>query len=526
LRYQAAAELKADLLRLKRDSDSGRTAGAPAFRRPRRLRRGAVAILGLAGLVAVVALAPSGWRERLLGHGRITSLVVLPFANATDRADATALSDGIAESLINALTQVPELRIIARSTAFQYRNEDPLKAGRALDVEAVLTGRVGRQGELVTVQVDLLSARDGRQLWGQRFSAPTADVTTIQDRLAREAAEQLRLRLSGSEERRLTKRVTANNEAYLAYLRGRQLWNQRTASSLHEAISAFERAVALDPLYAEAYAALGETHGLLPIYARTPPREAVPRAKEMARRALELDEGLGAAWSVQAFLACRYEYDFASAERAFRQAIALNPGYSTAYDWFGICLAQMGRFDEAVAMGEQALKYDPLSLIITADHGQRLLMARRLDEAVGLLQRLTATAPAFYRGHYFLGQAHLARKDYPAAAAAFARAVSLEATDLTQAGLAHAYARMGRSGDARALLEKLTAESRTTYVSAWAMANVHAGLGEPDPAFEWLYRAYDERSEGLARAAADPLLDPIRDDPRFPVLLRRIGLRP
>jgi len=531
LRYQNASDLRADLQRLKRDSESSRVSAvtelAPAAQaRPWRRTKTALTAGGLA-LAALLVLGT--WLAVFRGRGEaIDSVAVLPFVNVGADPQTDYLSDGITESVINNLSQLRSLRVMARSTVFRYKGKeaDPQKVGQDLHVGAVLTGRLQERGDTLVIQAELVDVSNGRQLWGQQYNRKLADILSVQEDISREISEKLRLRLTGEEKTRMAKRATENNEAYELYLKGRYYWNKRNEEGFRKAIEYFNHAIEKDPNYALAHAGLADCYIVLGEFGLLPGREAYAKAREAATKALALDDALAEAHNALAILKGDYDWDWPGAEREFRRAIELNPGYATAHQWYGEMLSELGRHEEALAEIKRAQQLDPLSLIINAASAKILLYAGRDDLAIEQLRKTLEIDPNFAHAHHFLGYAYLRKGAFTEAIAEFHRAISLS-PNLTQykAGLGHAYARAGKSAEARKLLSELKEESKRRYVSWSDFAAIYAGLGEKDQAFACLEKAYEQRDTKLVtRGNLNPLLDPLRSDPRFQDLLRRIGL--
>jgi serine/threonine protein kinase/tetratricopeptide (TPR) repeat protein len=530
VRYQNASDVRADLKRLKRDTDSARvgavsvdaaTRAQPWWRRK--------TALGAGGLVLAALLTLVTWFTLFRAQGEaIDSVAVLPFVNVSADPNTEYLSDGITESLINSLSRLPNLRVISRNSAFRYkgRDRDPRAAARELGVHAVLTGRVVQRGDSVSVSAELVDTRDDRQLWGEQYNRKLADILAVQEDISREISEKLRLRLTGEEKARMAKRSTESTEAYQLYLKGRYYWNKRTEEGLHRAIEYFSEATERDRNYALAHAGLADSYILLGEFGLLPAREAYAKAREAATKALELDETLAEAHNALAILKGDYDWDWPGAEREFRRAIELNPGYATAHQWYGEMLSELGRHEEALAEIKRARQLDPLSLIINAAIGKTLLYAGREDLAIEQLRKTLEIDPNFAHAHQFLGYAYVRKGEFAEAIAEFQRAIALSPNFTQyQAGLGHAYARAGKSGEARNLLYELKELSKRRYVSWCDFAAIYAGLGEKDQAFACLEKAYEQRDTKLVtRGNLNPLLDPLRSDPRFADLLRRIGL--
>jgi eukaryotic-like serine/threonine-protein kinase len=530
LRYQSSAEVRTDLQRLKRDTDSSQVAApggvvATAGTNPWRRRKTALAGSGVA-LAALLALGT--WLAVLRGQGQaIDSVAVLPFVNASADANTEFLGDGITESVIDNLSQLPNLRVIARSTVFRYKGKDadPQKVGQDLRVRAVLSGRLLQRGDALIVQAELMDVANGSQLWGGQYSRKAADVFVLQEDLSREISEKLRLRLTGEEKQRLTKRSTENTEAYQLYLKGRYYSNKRTDEGIQKAIDYFSQAMGQDPNYASAYAALADSYVLLVAYKLFPAREGFPKAREAATRAMQLDDTLAEAHTSAASIKFYYDSDFPGAEQEYRRAIQLNPSYAVAHQWYGELLSSLGRHDEALAESKRAVDLDPLSLIINTDAAQALLVAGQPDSAIEQLRKTLEMDPNFAQGHFILGKAYLRRGTFGEAIAEFEKATVLSANSVKYVGpLGQAYARAGRTSEAKRILKELTERSEQQYGYWYSIACIYVGLEEREEAFAALDKAYEERDTALHHLKVEPLFDPLRSDPRFQGLLRRIGL--
>src|SRR5713226_8847351 len=529
MRYQSAAELRADANRLKRDADSARVSavGPAAVPQVRPWWRGKAA--HAAGGIALAALLALGaWFAVFRTRGEaIDSVAVLPFVNVSADPQTEYLSDGITESVINNLSQLRSLRVMARSTVFRYKGKeaDPQKVGQDLHVGAVLTGRLKERGDTLVIQAELVDVSKGTQLWGEQYNRKLADILAVQEEISREISEKLRLRLTGEEKTRMAKRPTENIEAYQLYLKGRYYWNKRTEEGFRRAIVYFSEATEKDPNYALAHAGLADSYIVLGYFSLLPAKEAYAKAREAATRALELDETLGEAHNALATAKADYDWDWPGAEREFRRAIELNPGYAITHQWYGRMLSELGRHEEALAEIKRAQQLDPLSLIINAVSGRILLYAGRDDLAIEQLRKTLEIDPNFAHAHQFLGYAYVRKGMFGEAIAEFQRAITLSPNFTQyQAGLGHAYARAGKSAEARKLLSELKEHSKRRYVSWCDFAAIYAGLGEKDQAFACLERAYAQRDARLVELKVDARLDPLRADPRFKDLLRRVGL--
>jgi len=457
------------------------------------------------------------------------AIVDLPFENASDDPNTEYLAEGISETLINSLSELRNLRVIARATAFQYKGKqvDPERIGRELRVRAVVTGRVRQVQDALSIQVDLIDATNGTQLWGQSYDGKLSDALAVKQAIAREVTGKLKLRLSGEEERRLMQRDTVNAAAYQFYLKGRYFWNQRTADGLEKGINYFRKAIEADPGYALAYVGLADSYNFLGAFgiAILSPDEAMPKAKSAALKALEVDDSLSEAHASLAFVELYYEWDWAGAEKSFRRAIELNPNYAPAYQWYSHLLMSGGRTSDAISAAKRAAEIDPLSLPAVMNVGWQYHWAREYDSAVEHLRRVLQINPNFEQAHWALGLAYVGQAKMEEAVAELQKAIALSGgNSVYVAGLGDAYASGGNKAEAIRLRSQL--EQKTTYVSPYWMATLQAALGEQDLALVSLEKAFTERNGGLIWLGADPRMDSLRSDPRFAALVERVGVPP
>ena len=520
-RYQSAADLLADLHRLKRDPNSAPPAAVIAALR-NRVSRPLWAAIAAALLLAALLV------YLFTGRGQtIHALAVLPMVNANADTSTEYLSDGITESLINSLSQLPKLRVMSRSSVFRYkmREADPQMVGRELKVEAVLTGRVVQHGDTLSISAELVNARDNTHIWGEQYNRRLADIQAVQEDIGREITDTLRLKLTGEQKKSLTRRLTQNSEAYQDYLKGRYYWNQRTVAGLKTAIEYFNAAVAKDPGFALAYAGLADCWAVLSTFAAVPARECFPSARTAALKAIEIDETIGEAHAVLAEVKALYDLDWTGAEKGFKRAIGLNPSYATAHQWYGLYLARLGRFNEAFVEMKKAQELDPLSLMIDSLVGWVFLQARRYDDAIEQLRQTLAVDPSFAYAHCVLGRTYVEKRMYREAIAEFHAGPETEQSLWCVATLGHAYAVSGRQAEAQKILDELLARSKRGYFPSWTIATIYIGLGDKDRAFEWLGKAIEERGENTVWLKVAPVYDPLRSDPRFADLLRRLNLQ-
>jgi len=533
LRYQNAADLRTDLARLKRDTDTGRSGvGASASEAPVGPLWRSRAAIGISAVALIALLAAAGWFYRLRAGGgeTIDSLAVLPFVNASADPNTEYLSDGITESLINSLSQLPHLKVMSRDSAFMYKGKDTdaRTVGQALGVRAVFKGRVMQRGDDLEISAELVDARDNSHIWGQQYSRKSSDIFALQGELAKEMTSMLRMRLTGEDEKRMAKSYTVNPEAYQAYLKGRYWWNKRTEEGLNKGIEYFRQAIEKDPTYAVAYAGLADCYSSLAEYNIVLPKEAFPRANEAALKALEIDDTLAEAHTSLAKIKTVYDWDRSGADREFRRAIELNPSYATAHQWYGEALGQMGRLNEAVAQYKRALELDPLSLVINRNMGFIFIVEREYDQAIEQERKTLEIEPNFGGARYLLGQAYILKSLYKEAIAEAEKDVLISPRSVDALSwLGYTYAVAGGRAEALKVIDKLTQLSKQMHVPPSYMAAIHVGLVEKDKAFEWLEKGYEERSIGSGFGInPDPIWDPLRSDPRFADLLRRMNLQP
>ncbi len=486
-------------------------------------------LLLLAALLATTIIVSYLAYSSYLARGsktRITSIAVLPFANKTGDPNAEYLSDGISESLINSLSQWPGVKVIARSSAFKYKGTevDLKEVANALGVEAILTGRVTQRGENLSISVELVNASDKTQMWGEQYDRNMSDLLAIQREIASEIVEKLKLKVSG-EEKGAAKHYTESNEAYQLYLKGRFYWNKRTAEGLKKSIEYFNQATDKDPRFALAYAGLADSY-VVPAN-RLPPREAMPKAKAAAIRALELDETLAEAHVSLGRVFAVYDWDWTSAEKEYKRAIELNPRYAIAHQWYGGYLAVMGRTSEAIAEKKRAVELEPLSLIINFELGLAFYYSRDYDRAIEQFQKTLELDQNFPPPHNFLPAAYEQKGMYSEAIAEFKKEIPLTAgseSSLSKAGLGHVYGVSGKKNEARTLLDELKQLSAQEFVPATSVALIYEGLGEKDQAFAWLDKGYEQRAFQLQWIKIEPRWDSLRSDPRYADLIRRVGL--
>jgi serine/threonine protein kinase/Tfp pilus assembly protein PilF len=498
LRYQAAAELRADLKRLKRDTDSREP------RPPHRARRG-----------------PSA--------KRIQVLAVLPLENLSRDPSQDYFADGMTEVLIANLARIGALKVISRTSVMRYKGarKGLPEIAQELKADAVIEGSVLQSGNRVRITAQLIHAATDQHLWAESYERDLRDVLALQSEVAQAIAREVEVKVTPQERARLATTRTVNFEAYQLYLKGRYFWNKRTEQNLRKSIEYFHQAIDLDPSYALAYSGLADCYSLLgwDLFGALPPREALPIAKAAALKALEIDDTLADAHNSLAWIQFAFDWNWPGAEYGFKRALELNPGHATAHHWYAEYLLAMGRQEEAIAEIKQAQELDPLSLIISSVVGWVFYYARQYDQAIAQCLKTLEMAPDFSIGHWILGRVYEQQSQFEKALAELEKAVALSGSNPFVLGsLGHAYAVSGNTGEARKVLEELMETSTRRYVSPYSIATIYAGCGEKDLAFRWLERAYEERSGWLAWLKPEPVSDPLREDPRFGDLLRRIGV--
>jgi TolB-like protein/DNA-binding winged helix-turn-helix (wHTH) protein/Flp pilus assembly protein TadD len=478
-------------------------------------------------LLAMASLA--SWRLDFWKHPSpvIRSLAVLPLESLSSDASQDYFADGMTDELISDLGQIRALRVISRTSVMAYKHaRKPLpEIARELGVDAVVEGTVLRSGDQVRITAQLIEAATDKHLWSRSYEGQLRDTLALQNQVAQAIADQIRINLNSQERAALKTVRVVNPQAYESYLKGRYFWNKRTAEGLKVALAYFNQAIEEDPRYAQSYSGLADTYALLGDwqYAVMTPKEALPRAKAAAIKALELDSSLGEAHNSLAFCLDGFDWDFPAAEKEFQRAIELNPGYATAHHWYAWHLSLMGRYDEAIVEMEKAENLDPLSLIINADLAELLLLARSYDESIRQSRKTIEMDPNFALAHNQLGQAYLQKQMRDEAITELQKAVRLSADSPTcLANLARAYAASGKKSEAAKLLTDLKKRSSPGYSHAPEIAVVYAALGDKSQAMIWLEKGFEERfNPGVLLR---PGFDPLRSDPRFQELVRRIGL--
>jgi len=469
-------------------------------------------------MLAVIVLSGLfGYRYfKSADSGRINSIAVLPFANASGDKETDFLADGIAETLINNFTKIPDLKVTARATAFRFRGREgePLEIGRELKVGSMLTGRLMQRGDQLSVQVDLISTSDGSQIWGNRYEGRISDLVNIQQRIATDVSSQLKLKLTGAQTEQIAKTYTQNPQAYQHYLRGRYLWNKRTDQDLRKALEEFQAAADADPTYALAFAGLGDTYVVLPEYAGMGVDETLPKARAFAEKALQIDPGLGEAHATLGLI-LHYEWKWDDADREYERAIELNPNYPTARHWFSNNLRERGEYARALAEIRRAHELDPLSPIINVNVGILLALNGDMAGARAQLDRTIELDRGWFNSYFWRGTIELMDGRISEAIPYLQESVDLNRALRPLGTLGHALAAAGRRDDALKLLRELEERYARGVGAAANIASIYIGLGEKEKAYEWLDKAFNERDVEVARVLWAPQFNPLRNEERF-----------
>jgi TolB-like protein/Tfp pilus assembly protein PilF len=526
LRYQHASELRTDLQRLKRDTDSTnvsvRSAAVPRPRQ-RRLHRLAVAAFAVTAVAVLIWVTAS----RFYPHKSIDSIAVLPFVNKTGDPNVEYLSDGVTEGVIDTLSQLPELRVMARTTVFHYKDHDtdPQKVGHDLKVRAVLTGVFVQHGDSLRIQTELVDVTNGSLVWGEQYNSKMSEISTVQQEIARDISDKLRLRLTGAEANRLTRRATQSAEAYDLYLKGRFYLNKRSLDGFKKAVQFFTAATDKDPTYALAWSGLADTYNLMSGYGGLlPPRNAHPKAEAAALKALQLDDSLAEAHASLG-LGKELEWDWIGAQREYMKAIKLNPNYANAYYWYSLLLLLMNKRAEALAAAKRAIELDPLSLPLQNNLGDLYAFTGHFDEAIQQYRKVLQIDPKYPDAHNALATVYFAQHNYSDAFAEWKKyaADSSDADTVNRwTAVLHKFQTSGHLAAMQTLAELQIQASM--YLPPSAIAGTYFAAGDKERGFGWLERAYHERDDNLAAIKIDPTFAPIRSDPRYTDLLRRMGL--
>jgi len=525
-RYQSAKDVADDLARIEKELPTteklipkrkAKTEQAPSVGQRKYVLYGAAVVL------AVIAVAAGIFLFR--GRGKeITSIAVMPFSYGGGGTEMEYLAEGMTESIINKLSQLSSLKkVIARSSVFHYKGKEivPKVAGQELGVEAVLISKMYQGGDEFSINVELVKTADNSRIWGDQYKRKASEIFHVQDEISSSIADNLRLKLTGEELKRITKHYTESAEAYQAYVRGRFFWDKRTEEGLKTAIDYFELAIEKDPKYALAYAGLADTHSVLPQYSAFPGKEAFEKAKAAAAKALEIDDALSEAHASLAGIKISWDWDWGSGEKELKRAIELNPGYATAHQWYALLLMQLGRHDDALVEIKKAQELNPLSPIINANVGYTLYHARRYDEAIEHYRKALEMHPSFGELHKYMAWAYAQKGMYEEALEEIQTAIILSGRIPPYLNvLGYVNALSGKKNDALKIIREL----KTVRGDKYFIAAVYAALGEKDQAFEYLQKACEERSYKMIYLKVDPMLDSLRSDLRFKALLKSMKL--
>ena len=528
IRCQSAADVKADLKRLKRDTESGKTAAtAPS---PDPVLKHRKLWVTLAASIVMIGLAAGGFLYvRSVSKAQIDSIAVLPFTNGGGDANSDYLIDGITESLIGNLAHVPQLKVRSRNSVFRYKGKDVdvQKVGNDLGVSALVSGRVVPRGDRIEVSAELTDVRDNTEIWGQRYSGKSADIISLQQQIAGDIAEKLRSKLSTTEKQQVTKQGTQNPKAYELYLKGRYYWNKQTLSDITTAIPYFNQAISKDPGYGLAYSGLADAYTDLPSFGGIP-GENYPKSNAAARKALELDATLAHPHAVLGSNEMEFDWDFAGGEAEYKKAFELDPNDASARQWYAFDIGMIGgREQDALSESDRARQLDPLSPTISFEAGLIHIMARQYDGAIIVCKKVAVENPTFVPARSCLARAYWGKRMYPQVIEEWKAIVQLSA-DRNESDFASALEKGFRSAGWKGALTKgievRQAQRKTGYCSAFRIAGMYAELGDKDQAFQWLNTAYQERDFFLFGLKTDFLLDPLHSDPRFAELVRKVGL--
>jgi len=513
-RFQSARDLGFDLEAL---SDITAPAPAPAVKlRPRTLRLGAAVVVALLVLTAgAILLRPRG--------KAIDSLAVLPFTNAGSDPNTEYLSDGVTDALINSLSQLPNMTVMSRDSVSGYKKREvsAQAAGRELNVQAVLKGKLLQRADDLVITAELVDVRRNSHLWGGQFNRKLSEIQVIQEEIAKQISSKLRGGLSGAQKKRLTKRYTENAEAYQLYLKGQYFWEKRTEEPLKKSIEYFNQAIEKDPSYALAYAGLADAYVVSSSYSFLAPRDAFPKARAAAEKALEIEDDLARPHATLGFCLWSYDWNWTAAEDEFKKAISLDPRYAHAYHFYGMLMITLGRTDEAVALLQRAGELNPLSGIIRANLGRAYLYARRNEQVISTCR----SAPDFPTAHRFMAQAYAAKGMTQEAASENQKAADLlplNPQKVYYSGLAQALA--GHESETQKTIDELKTLAGRRYVQPIYIAMVSSQLGRKEETLEWLEKAYADHSFELVFINVNPQWDLVRQDSRFTDLLRRLKL--
>ncbi|HTK82086.1 MAG TPA: protein kinase [Bacteroidota bacterium] len=480
-----------------------------------------------AGVVVLLVAGAAVYFSLFRQQQSIDSIAILPFTNVGADPNTEYLSDGITESIINSLSQIPNLKVMSRSSVFHYKGKesDPQKAGKELGVKAVLVGRVTQRTDNLLISAELVDVSNNTQMWGEQFNKKLSDVISVQEDISKEISHKLSLKLASEDEKKLVKRPTENTEAYQFYLKGRFYWNKRKADDLWRSVKYYQMAIDADPNYALAQAGLASTYVILPEYTGVPLKEMLPKIEAAAKRATELDPTLAEPFAVRGLMK-NSVWDWSGAEEEFKKAIELNPGYPTSYHWYSILLRQQGKFEEALAKIKRGLELDPMSMIINLNYGDVYAAMGRYDQAIDVYKKLIELDPNFPGAHRNLADVYLVQNNPAGAITELKKVREIVGTDKSYGleYLGYAYGRSGKIEEAEKVLDQLVAFSKGGNAVSFQIAAVYAGMGENDKAFDWLEKGYVEQNSSLAYLKITPFFAGLKSDPRYIAMLKKLGL--
>ncbi len=498
------------LLPVERTNGTGRSAPSQEPARPANQFR----ILALTIAAAALLLAAFIW---VPSRTRYDSVAVLPFVNATGDPGAVYLSDGIAQQVVDDLSQLNAVKVMAWASVSRYRQQQPdVRAiGRELGVKAVLTAKLARAGDRLALQTELVDVNNGSQLWGQRYEQGVAEISGLQQQLSRDITDNLRLRLTGDEQHKIDHPPVAPSAAYELYLKGRFFWGKRTKEGLQQGIDYFQQAIALNPNYALAYAGLADCYNLLDDWGKMPPRDSFPKARAAAEKAIALDDSLAEAHVSLAMVRGSYDWDWLGAEQEFKRAIELNPNYATAHQWYGETLASLGRFSEAEREVKRARELDPLSPIVNMAVAEVYAWEGRDDEAIAQYKRVIELDPSFAGAYGNIAVSYQRKSMYAEALQAMQKEETLDGNPEFAAALGRAYGKSGFRGVLQEELKSALAERNKRYVNPVGIAETYAQLGDLPHALQWLEKGYEAHASGMQYLSIARGFDEIRLDPGF-----------
>jgi TolB-like protein/Tfp pilus assembly protein PilF len=487
-------------------------------------------VTSIVGVVLLAGVLTGGYFAFFSKSGtasQINSIAVMPFVNEGGKAELEYLADGMTDTLISSLSQLPNLSVKARSSVFRYKGKEtnPQTIAKELKVQAIVNGRIAQRGDQLTLTLELVDPQSENVLWSEQYTRKESDIVFLQSDIARDISNKLRNKLSGAEKQKVAKTYTANPEAYQLYLKGLYHWNKRTAESLNTSIDYFNQAIAKDPNYAQPYAGLALTYVLLPAYSAGKPEDVMPKGKASARKALDLDDTLAEAHTALAMVLFNFERNVAESEREFLRAVELNPNFATARQWYsGRTLVATGRFDQAIAEGRRAVELDPMSLVANLELGTVYGYARQSEQAVDQLRKVIDMDPNWYLAHMLLGQAYSYEGQFAAAIAECEKARGLNDDPAVLGYLARSLALSGKREEALKTVAEMHEVSKQRYVPAYCFGIAYAALGDKDQALQWMERSLQDGAWEVTLIKVDPALDVLRSDPRFNDLVKRVGI--